>query len=189
MPTCKPRTPRTGSGSASSEMDRHLWLIGMMGSGKTAVARALAARWDADWIDTDAEVSRRTGCSIAQLWGDKGEAAFRHMEAAAVERAAAGSPAIIATGGGAVLDGSSVASMRESGLVVWLSVSPDELSRRVGDDHGRPLLVEDPSAARLGEILEQRSSDYREAAHVVVDGDGLSVPDVVAAIEAAWNES
>ena len=81
-------------------MDRHLWLIGMMGSGKTATARALGGRWHVEAIDTDTEVMSKTGCSIAQLWGERGEQAFRDIEAAAVRRIAERRPAVIATGAG-----------------------------------------------------------------------------------------
>lgn len=170
-------------------MEEHLWLIGMMGSGKTATARALGKRWGVAAIDTDAQVMERTGCSIAQLWGERGEAAFRAMESAALLRLAAGDPAVISTGGGVVLDPSNTEAMQGSGRIVWLSVSPGVLSRRVGDGSGRPLLDRDASEAALRGILEQRSAVYASAADLTIDATELTVDETADRIEAWWNPS
>jgi shikimate kinase len=99
-------------------MNGHLWLIGMMGAGKSSAARRLAKRLDRSYVDLDDEITARMGCSVAQLWGERGEAAFRQMEAAAVIRAAAGPAAVIATGGGVVLDPANIASILGPGGVV-----------------------------------------------------------------------
>jgi shikimate kinase len=170
-------------------MDRHLWLIGMMGSGKTAVAAELGVRWDVPSLDTDAEVVKRTGCSIGQLWGERGEEAFRDMEAAAVRRIAGKPASVVATGGGAVLDDGNVAAMRGSGSVVWLSAPPEILSARVGSGKGRPLLEGDSSEIRLAEILKTRSPLYSAASDFALDIGKLSVPEVADKVEAWWNGS
>ena len=170
-------------------MDSHLWLIGMMGSGKTATARILADRWHVEAIDTDAEVASKTGCSIAQLWGERGEKAFRDIESAAVQRLAGRGPAVIATGGGAVLDDRSVATMRRSGRVAWLSASPAVLGERVGDGRRRPLLASDASTERLDDILRRRAHIYEGAADFVVDTDDLTVDATADRIEVWWNRS
>lgn len=171
----------------STEVDRHLWLVGMMGSGKTAVAAELASRWNADVIDTDDEVSSRTGCSIAQLWGERGERAFREMESATVRRLAEGPPAVIATGGGAVLDEENVTAMRGSGKVVWLNAAPETLSARVGDGSGRPLLDVDASAGTLRQILDDRRHRYEAAADLTLDTTHDEVVETADRIEAWWN--
>lgn len=170
-------------------MDRHLWLIGMMGSGKTAVASELGSRWGVDIIDTDEEVSERTGCSIAQLWGERGERAFREMESASVRRLADRAPAVIATGGGVVLDEDNVKAMRASGKVVWLAASPESLSARVGDGSGRPLLDVDASPRRLAEILDERRERYEAAADLVVETTDDEIGETADRIEAWWNAS
>ena len=170
-------------------MDRHLWLIGMMGSGKTAAALALSGRWDAKWIDTDEEVTRVTGCSVAQLWSERGEKTFRKIEAAAVEQAALGEPAIVATGGGAVLDPTNAKQMRSTGTVVWLSASPAVLSCRVGVGTTRPLLAGVVSAERLGEILDIRRNVYADTAHAVIEVGSLEIDAVLDEIEMVWNGS
>lgn len=170
-------------------MERHLWLIGMMGSGKTATAGALGARWGVDVVDTDAEVATRTGCSIAQLWGERGEAAFREIESAMIQRLKDRSPAVIGTGGGVVLDAANVVAMRTSGRVVWLGAEPAVLSARVGDGSQRPLLDADSSQERLGEILRERTTLYAAAAHLVVDTTEITVEATVDRIEEWWNTS
>jgi shikimate kinase len=168
-------------------VEGHLWLIGMMGSGKTAVGAALATRLGRELVDTDAEVVARTGCSIAQLWGERGEAAFRAMEAMAVQRAARGAPSVVATGGGVVLDVANTEAMRQTGRVVWLTATPETSWHRVGDGEGRPLLTEVGTADRLAEILEARRDLYAQAADFVVATDDLDVEAAADQIEAWWN--
>ena len=164
----------------------HVWLIGMMGSGKSAVGAALATRLGRPFHDVDAEVVADAGCSVSELWAARGEAAFRAIEAAVVRRMASQPPAVIATGGGAVLDPRNVAEMRRSGRVVWLVADPDTLAARLGDGEGRPLL-EDGGA--LSDILARRSALYAAAADHVVDTGGAAVDEVVGRIEGVWNES
>ena len=170
-------------------MDRHLWLIGMMGSGKSATARLIAERWHVSALDTDDEVAARTGCSIAEFWGERGEQAFRDMETAAVRRLAAGPPGVVATGGGAVLNPANLAEMTSSGAVVWLIAPARILSERVRDGSGRPLLETDGSASRLNEILSERGGIYESAADVVVDTSEFGVEGVADRIEEWWTAS
>lgn len=168
---------------------RHLWLIGMMGSGKSVVGRILAQRLGMSFVDTDDAVAARTGCSVAQLWGTRGEAAFRELEAVVVAELAEKSPAVVATGGGAVLDPRNVATLRATGKVAWLRATPPTLASRVGDGGGRPLLLTEAGVDRLGPILEARHDRYEDAADMVVETDGRDPEAVADEIEAWWNES
>ncbi len=170
-------------------MSGHVWLIGMMGSGKSAAGRAVASRTGVDHIDTDAEVAARTGCSIAQLWGDRGEKAFRDLETATVVRLAFRDPAVISTGGGVVLRPENVTAMRSSGVVVWLTAPPATLAARVGDGRGRPLLEDTGGEQRLSEILNERGLLYEQAADHVVATEGIPVDVVAQRIEELWNAS
>lgn len=170
-------------------MERHLWLIGMMGSGKSTVGARLARRLDRPFVDVDDHIAQRMGCTIAQLWGERGEAAFRGLEAAAIARLAEDTPSVYATGGGVVLDAANVATMRASGAVVWLTARTETLAKRVGNASGRPLLLDADATARLAAILEARRHLYEAASHVRVPTDGLSRDEVTARIEAWWNES
>ncbi len=165
-----------------------LWLIGMMGSGKSSVGRALAQRLGRRFVDTDDVVTRRMGCSIAEFWGEKGEAAFRDMEAAAVAEVAAADGRVVATGGGVVLSSANVSAMRDSGMVVWLKAQPATLAARVASNSRRPLLRDSEPVDRLTEILAERTDRYEAAAHVAVATDGLEMETVVDRIEELWSE-
>lgn len=145
-----------------------LWLVGMMGSGKTTVAPMVAARTGRSWIDTDAEIERHTGAAVGELVAAD-EPRFREMERSEVARIA-GVDAVVSCGGGVVLDDASVALMRATGMVVHLEASPGVLVQRVGAGEGRPLLSGGVETS-LRRIHGERAVSYREAAHVVVDAD------------------
>lgn len=164
-------------------MARTLWLIGMMGVGKTAVAPLVAGRLGRAWTDTDAEVARAVGMPAADVLSES-EERFRRAERRAVADLA-GRPLVVACGGGVVLSEDSVASMRGAGTVVWLRAEPATLARRVGDGSGRPLLAAGvaPALARLDAVRRVR---YAEAAHVVVDTDTRTLDEVAEEVERAW---
>ena len=160
-------------------------LIGMMGAGKTTTGRLLADRLGWDYLDSDAEVLRRTGRTVPQIWHGSGEGAFRKEEAAALAEAVSGDrPVVVSVAGGAVLDPGNRALLRRAGLVVWLRAHPSTLAARVGAGEGRPLLDDDP-AGSLERLDAVRRPVYRELADVVVDVDESGPADVVDAILAA----
>jgi len=162
-----------------------LWLIGMMGSGKTTVAPLVADAIGMPWRDTDDEVAARAERPVAAMVADD-EPGFRAIEREVVNDLA-GEDMVVACGGGVVLDGSSVAAMREAGLVVLLDVPVDALAVRVGAGVRRPLLAEGTVVA-LERIAAARESLYRAAADVVVDGTGA--PEAVARrVVEAWTSS
>jgi len=156
----------------------------MMGAGKTTVGAELAGRLGWAHLDSDAEIIRRTGRSVPQIWREQGEAAFR-AEEARVLADAVGSPdaAVVSVAGGAVLDPANRALLRRSGPVVWLRATPATLSRRVGDGAGRPLLAPDPAAAIIS-LERARRPAYEEVATLTVDVDDREAPDVVEQIVA-----
>jgi shikimate kinase len=166
----------------------HLWLIGMMGSGKTDVGRRVAGRIGLRFVDTDEVIAARLGCSIGRLWGTRGEEAFRDMEAAVVASLADSTdPAVIATGGGAILSDDNIAAMRGSGIVVWLEGDPEVLAARVGDGEGRPVLGADASAAALADLLESRRSRYAATATRRVPTDDMTAEAVAGEVVRLWN--
>lgn len=156
----------------------HLWLIGMMGSGKTTVGRLVAAAVDMDFHDVDLIVQQRRGTSIPELWEREGEDAFRAVEAAAIEELARAEPAVISTGGGAVLREANRNAMRRSGTVVWLQAPAEVLAGRVTGGAGRPLLDHGGGRDRLAELLEARWADYELAAHHAVSTEGRTPAEV-----------
>ena len=168
-------------------MARHLWLVGMMGSGKSSVGRLVAERIGIDFIDSDDVVTSRIGRPIVDYWTEHGEEAFRDQEAQALAWLALGPSRVIATGGGAVLRESNVALMRESGVVIWLQAEVVTLAERVGQSNRRPLLRDENPVAKLQVLLDERSDAYRRAAHGTIATDGLTLETVATRIEELWN--
>ncbi len=174
----------TAPGSRRSDVAT-LWLVGMMGSGKTTVAPVVASLLDLPCHDTDDLVAIRAGRPAADLVAAD-EPRFRAMEAAVVA-SLAGADAVVACGGGVVLDGGTVALMRESGVVVLLDAPREVLATRVAGGSGRPLLGDDPEEA-LARIARERDGRYRAAADAVVDGTG-SPDEVARRVVEAWTSS
>ncbi|MGA7270612.1 MAG: shikimate kinase [Acidimicrobiia bacterium] len=160
-------------------MATRLWLIGMMGSGKTSVGEEVARRLGVDFIDTDVLITSLGGRSIPDIWAEDGEEEFRSLESQMVQSAAEHGDAVIATGGGVVLSGDNIDIMRSSGPVVWLSASPQTMAKRVGRVGGRPLLPdEDDPEAALSRILVEREAAYRSAADHIVTTDGRPIAEI-----------
>ena len=159
-----------------------LWLVGMMGAGKSTVGRRVADRVGVTFGDMDAELEARYG-SIATQFAD--EEAFRERERALVEEwARADAPVVVACGGGAVIRPEARAAMRSTGLVVWLQAPASILASRA-DPTGRPLLADAAPAGVLAGLEAERESAYRDAAHVVLDAS-QPVEQVVEKVILAW---
>jgi shikimate kinase len=151
----------------------------MPGSGKSTVGRQLSRRLGLPFFDSDQVIEQRLGCSIREFFAREGEAVFRDVEAQALADLAGGSPAVVATGGGAVLREDNRRVMRQGGKVVYLRSSPEELHRRLRHDTQRPLLqVADPMA-RLRAMHAERDPLYRDAAHFQIETGRPSVPTLV----------
>lgn len=163
-----------------------IWLVGMMGSGKSVVGKAIAQKTGASFVDLDREIEAGEGRSVRRIFRESGERRFRRLEARTVAIAARETDAVIATGGGAVLDPGNVERMRRSGTVVWLSADPAVLARRVSRQPGsRPLLEGRAPEEALRSILHDRESAYRRAAHVRVESTGRTPAAVAGAVLAA----
>ena len=165
------------------EPSQHLVLVGMMGVGKSTIARILGVRLGRDVRDTDSDVEVRAGRSVRRIFEEDGEAAFRSLESEALRDALASpAPLVIATGGGMVLADGNRRLMRESGArVVWLCADTATLSDRVGKAGHRPLLDEDP-AGTLQRMVGEREALYREVADASVLVDHRSVSEGVEAV-------
>jgi shikimate kinase len=159
-----------------------LWLIGMLGVGKSAVAPRLAEALGVESHDTDEWVERHSGRSIARIFAEEGEAGFRRFESKAVAELALAA-GVVATGGGAVTSPDNVTRMKGSGMVIWLRASPATLATRLGVAD-RPLLdgAKDRVATLHG-LLEAREDSYAGAADLRVETDGLSPAQVVAEVQ------
>lgn len=159
-------------------MSRTIALAGMMGAGKTTVGRALADRLGRGFVDTDAEIERVTGTTVACLFDERGEAGFRALEKAVVAAVAALDDVVVALGGGAVLDDDNVAHLLLSGVIVHLDVPVATLVRRLVADgpDARPLL--DGGVGHVERLHAARRPRYLEVADVTVDA-GRAIEQVV----------
>ncbi|MEA3501447.1 MAG: shikimate kinase [Actinomycetota bacterium] len=165
----------------------HVWLIGMMGSGKTTVGRVLAEHLELPFYDTDATAAANAGMPIVEIFERFGEPRFRELERRAVQAIEPLDDGVVSTGGGIVLDPSNVDTMRDSGTTVLLDVDADTLVARVADAADRPMVSDDPGL-RVQEILSARAEIYRRAADAIVDGVG-STEEVARRVEAACSGS
>lgn len=155
-----------------------VFLIGPMGSGKTAVGRALARSLGMPFHDSDAEVERRTGVDIPFIFEKEGEVGFRAREREAIEALTRLAPIVLATGGGAVLLPENRRHLAERGRVVYLETSVTQQADRVRHGRNRPLLEQGDIAGRLGALMDVRSPLYSEIADFTVSTDGRRVPAV-----------
>lgn len=157
----------------------NVYLVGLMGAGKTTIGRSLAKRLGLRFVDTDKEIEARTGVSIPTIFEIEGEDGFRKREWQVIAEMAARSGFVVATGGGAVLREENRANMRASGFVVYLNVPPQTLWERTRNDRNRPLLqVADP-LLKLNQLFATRDPLYREVASLVVDGSRTNAQGVL----------
>lgn len=168
---------------------RNVFLIGPMGSGKTAVGRYLARTLRFSFHDSDAEVERRTGVDIAYIFEKEGEPGFRQREREAIAELTLLEPIVLATGGGAILDAANRKVLAERGRVVWLQASVNQQMERTRHARHRPLLLDTDPHARLDELSRQRQPLYSGIADVTVITDGRRVQAVADDILRALGET
>ncbi|MFJ4524269.1 shikimate kinase [Streptomyces sp. NPDC088810] len=157
-------------------------LVGPMGVGKSTVGRLLAERLGVGYRDTDEDIVAAEGRTIAEIFVDEGEAAFRALEKAAVRAALAEHPGVVALGGGAVLDPDTRALLAGH-RVIYLSMEVEEAVKRTGLNVARPLLAVNPRK-QWRELMEARRHLYEEVATAVVATDGRTPEEVT---QAAWD--
>lgn len=150
-------------------------MIGMMGSGKSTVGRALAKQLNKVFVDSDIEIQQRTGVSIPHIFDVEGEDGFRQRESTEIESIVNRNNIVLATGGGAILLAASRASMMPNGIVVYLQANVNELWQRTRHDKNRPLLQTENPLAKLAELYEQRNQFYLDVADIVIQTGRQSV--------------
>ena len=155
--------------------NNNIFLVGLMGAGKTTIGRLLARKLNKRFVDSDHEIEARTGVKIPVIFEIEGEAGFRKREEAAIAGLTALSGIVLATGGGAVLSAANRDKLKKNGVVIYLRGTPEHLYERTRHDRNRPLLQTGNPLAKLRELFRQRDPLYREVADIVVDTGRQSV--------------
>lgn len=166
----------------------NIYLVGMMGAGKTTLGRALAQRLAREFVDSDRVLVERTGVPVATIFEIEGEEGFRRRESSVLAELCARRDCVIATGGGVILAEANRRLMRDTGTVVYLRARVESLWERTRHDSSRPLLATPDPKARLAQLLVERDPLYRETAHVVVDTGAQSAGTLVNRVVAALRE-
>ena len=158
-------------------------LVGMMGSGKSTVGRALAKHLRMKFVDSDHEIQQRTGVSINHIFDVEGEQGFRDRESQELETILQQDGIVLATGGGSVLLENNRAIMKSRGLVVYLHANMNELWQRTKHDKGRPLLQNEDPLRKLNELYARRNDLYIEVADIVLQTGRQSVHSLILQLE------
>ncbi|MGD0382811.1 MAG: shikimate kinase [Thermoguttaceae bacterium] len=163
-----------------------LTLIGYRATGKTTLAKLLARRLDWEWIDADVEIERRAGKTIARIFADDGEPAFRDLEAQVIADLCRRDQLVLAAGGGAPLREENRRIMRQSGKVVWLTARPETILKRMSGDAAtaerRPSLTGHGPLEEIVQLLALREPMYRETADFTVDTENRTPQELTAEI-------
>ncbi len=157
----------------------NIFLVGLMGSGKTTIGRALAKKLNLRFVDADHEIEARTGATIPLIFEIEGEASFRQREADVIRDLTAQQGIVLATGGGAVLNEQSRRYLHERGTVIYLRASVNSILQRTSHDRNRPLLQTADPRARIEELSKQRAPLYQQVAHITIETGRPNVQSVV----------
>jgi shikimate kinase len=166
----------------AGDPDRRIFLIGMMGVGKSTIGRLLARQTGFDFIDCDHELEARVGVAIATMFEVEGEESFRRRESALLDELTQRSGVVLGTGGGAILGDDNRQWLHARGLVIYLHASVDEILRRTQADRSRPLLQTDDRRARIEELLKNRRALYEDTAHLSFHSGTINPRKLVARI-------
>ena len=149
--------------------NQNIFLIGLMGAGKTAIGRQLASELSLEFFDSDHEVEKRTGVTITHIFDIEGEAGFRKRETAMLDELTEKKGIVLATGGGAILKPENRQFLMSRGTTIYLYANIDTLLERTSKDRNRPLLQTEDPHAKLEELLDIRDPLYRETADIIID--------------------
>jgi shikimate kinase len=146
-----------------------IFLVGLMGSGKSTIGRALSQRLSLDFLDSDREIEEHTGVSISLIFDIEGESGFRQRELNIIDKLTNKNQLVLATGGGAVLDPLNRQRLQQRGVVIYLSASIERILERTRNDQSRPLLQTDDPYQTLTDMHTLRDPLYRDIADLIID--------------------
>jgi shikimate kinase len=166
----------------------NIFLVGLMGAGKTTVGRALARKLNKQFIDSDHEIEARTGASIPLIFEIEGEDGFREREAETIRDLTARQGIVLATGGGAILREDNRRCLKEHGTVIYLRASIDSILQRTSHDKNRPLLQTANPREKLEELTRVREPLYYEVADIIVETGRPNIQSLVQSIIAQLDQ-
>jgi shikimate kinase len=147
----------------ASRSYQNIALCGFMGTGKTSVGRIVAEQLRFAFLDTDTVIEARAGKTVAEIFAEQGEAAFREWERRIAKELEMRDHSVIATGGGFIVNPDNLASLKQHALVVCLWASPDTIWSRVKSQNNRPLLNEADPLEKIRRLLAERAPCYKQA--------------------------
>ena len=150
---------------------KNIVLIGMRGSGKSTIGKILAKNMGRNLWDSDREVEKKTGKKIAEIFQEKGEKGFRELEKKEIARIAQERNAILATGGGVILDNENVENLKKNGVFVFLQTPIQILVERISRNKNRPSLTGKDITEELGEIWKKRKERYHFCADIIINAN------------------
>ena len=169
-------------------INKHIYLVGFMGCGKSTVARELSKELGITYIDTDNQIVEEQNMPVSEIFETYGEEYFRKLETELLERLSDAKPLIIACGGGMATRDCNIELMKDSGLVVMLSAKPETIYERVRFNRNRPLLNGNMNVEYISSLMEKRLLFYNKAADVVVETDERTPEDIVKKIVEIFEE-
>jgi shikimate kinase len=167
---------------------QNIYLIGLMGAGKTTVGKILAKHLNKTFYDADHEIEKRTGVKIPVIFDLEGEAGFRKREIAVIDELSQLENVVMATGGGAVMAVENRNALKDNGFVIYLRANVHELWQRTRGDKQRPLLQNVDIRAKLEQLHTERNPLYTEIANLIVDTGNQPVAHIINKIEQAIND-
>ena len=172
-----------------SKITDNIFLVGLMGAGKSTIGRRLAQELGKQFRDSDSEIEKKTGVSIDVIFDIEGEQGFRRRETGILKELVEERGIVLATGGGAVLAPENRELLRDNGMVIYLKATAEHLAGRVRLDRRRPLLQSGDKLAKIHELMIQRDPVYQQLADMVVETNNRSIPRVVREISKMIKET
>ena len=149
--------------------NKNIFLIGLMGAGKTTIGRQIANELSLEFFDSDHEIEKRTGVTITHIFDIEGESGFRKRETAVLNELTENKGIVLATGGGAILKAENRQFLMSRGTTIYLYANIDTLFERTSKDRNRPLLQTENPKEKLEELFNIRDPLYRETADIIID--------------------
>jgi len=160
------------------KLEKHIFLIGFMGVGKTSTSRLLSKKLQVEEVDTDAMIVEMEKRSIPEIFEQSGEPYFRQVESGTLDMLAGQAPCIVSCGGGMAMRSENVEKMKEIGTVVFLTATPETIYSHVKDSTNRPLLNGNMNVPYIKKLMDEREPRYQAAADLEIGTDGCTPEEV-----------